>query len=57
MFTSVRSFTLGCDSTSNFGTKRAAYQAAIDLLHSLGKEMISKEMVHNAFFSAFVNLW
>ena len=44
MVTSVQLFTLGCDTTSKIGTKRTAYQAAIDtgygLLHSFGKEMV-----------------
>ena len=52
MVTSIQLFTLGCDTTSKIGTKRAAYQAAIDtgygLLHSFGKEMIKEEMVCNA---------
>ena len=51
MFTSVHLITLRCDTTSKVDTKRAAYQAAIDvsygLLHSFGKEMITEEMVRN----------
>ena len=52
MFISIHLFTLGCDTTSKFGTKRAAYQAAIDIRNGLfylfGKEMITEEMVRNA---------
>ena len=52
MFISIHLFTLCCDTTSKFGTKRAAYQAAIDIRYGLfcsfGKEMIAEEMVRNA---------
>ena len=52
MFTSIHLLTLDCDTTSKVGKKRAVHQAGIDadygLLHSFGKEMITKEMVHNA---------
>ena len=45
MFISIHLFTLGCDTTSKFGTKRAAYQTAIDIRYGLfcsfGKEMIT----------------
>ena len=43
MFTSIHLFTLGCDATCKFDTKRAVYQAAIDV----GKEMITGKMVRN----------
>ena len=49
---SIHLFTLDYDTTNKVGTKRAACQAAIDvgysLLHLLGKEMITEEMVCNA---------
>ena len=52
MFTSIHLFTLGCDTTSKVGTRRAVYQAAIDvgysLLHSFGNEVITEEIVCNA---------
>ena len=60
MLTSVHLSTSGCDTTSKVGTKRVAYQAAINvdygLLHSLGKEIIAEEMVRNIerFFVHFI---
>ena len=57
MFTSLHLFTLGCETTSNVGTKRATYQPAIDvgcgLSHLLGKGMITEEMVCSAERSLF----
>ena len=55
---SIHLFTLDYDTTNKVGTKRAACQAAIDvdcgLLHSLGKEMITEEMVCNDSDSVFI---
>ena len=52
MFISIHLQTLGCDTTSKGGIKRAAYEAANDigygLLHSFRKEMITEEMVRKA---------
>ena len=52
MFTSVHLFTLGCDTTYKVGTKRVAYQAAVNvdygLLLSFGTEIIKEEMVRKA---------
>ena len=47
MFTSIHLLTFDCDTPSKVGTKRAAYQAAIDLgyglLRSFEKEMTTQK--------------
>ena len=68
MFTSIHLLTLDCETTSKVGTKRAAYQAAIEvgygLLRSFGKEMTTQKKwfaTQNEFLfnsvSTFDDLW